>query len=214
MKTNMARALTALRNDEITFQKFCSETADDWRKLARYLLRRWEAPDGVEEFDVQQEMLLAAWHFLGKWNPDRGTTLDTYVVWNACDKAKKWLHKQRAALRRDGDAPSRHAVSLARLGLEEWQEDRLLSTPPDVEARADQIEEEANALRRISAVMEELDPKDRYVVCAILQAGGDLSEAAQDLWKDGAACRVFNIWSEAQARSVVRRAVQRCTSAA
>jgi RNA polymerase sigma factor (sigma-70 family) len=214
MKTNMARALTALRNDEITFQKFCTETADDWRKLSRYMLRRWEAPDGVEEIDVQQEMLIAAWDFLKKWNPDRGPTLDAYVVWNACDKAKKWLHKQRASLRRDGDAPSRHPVSLARLGLEEWQEDRLLSTPPDAELHAEQEAAERALLERVSLAMEQLDAKDRYVVCAILQAGGDLTEAAKDLWQDPQACRVFSIWSEAQARSTVRRAVKRCTSAA
>jgi hypothetical protein len=214
MKTNMAQALTALRADEITFEKFCRETANDWRKLARYLLRRWEAPDGVEEFDVQQEMLIAAWAFLKEWNPERGVPIDTFIVWNACDKGKKWLHKQRASLRRDGDAPSRHPVSLARLGLEEWQEDQLFGAPPDVDERIERADANARVLARVSAAMEHLDEQDRYVICAVIAAEGDLNEAARDLWEDPDTCRVFRLWSEAKAQSTVRRAVQRCTRAA
>lgn len=214
MKTNMARALTALRADEITFEKFCRETAPDWRKLARYLLRRWDAPDGVEEFDVQQEMLLAAWIFVQKWSPDRGTTLDAYVVWNACDKAKKWLHKQRESLRRDGDAPSRHPISLARLGLEEWQEERLFGAEPTIDEMAERGALRAQVMARVSEAMDRLDEQDRYVICAVIEADGDLDEAARDLWEDPDTCRVFRLWSEAKAQSTVRRAVRKCTRAA
>jgi hypothetical protein len=83
-----------------------------WEATARQLMRRWRAPEGVEVADVVQELLFGMHLALGSFDPERGTSMRRYVVWNACDVAKKWLHVQRLGHRphRDEDAtPSRNA---------------------------------------------------------------------------------------------------------
>lgn len=108
----MQTELAALSAGTISPDTFFLRTRSEWERLAAYLLRRWPVPSAVAQEDVVQELMLAAWTAVHRYDPARGTTLKGFVVYNATDKAKKWVHKQRAAYRRDDGAPSRHALLL------------------------------------------------------------------------------------------------------
>jgi len=99
-----------LRDGRITFTQFARRTATLWRRQAAILMRRWRQPAWVAREDVEQDMLLAVADFTWKWEPDRGTTLGAYVVYNAFDKAKKRAHKARGAkLSGNADSNPSHA---------------------------------------------------------------------------------------------------------
>lgn len=103
----METQLLALRERRMTFNRFALETRPRWVALAHYLLKKWKSPPSVGVEDVVQELLLACWKFVDKWDPTRGPTLERYVVWNSTDRAKKWLHKMRKARHQRDDDPSR-----------------------------------------------------------------------------------------------------------
>lgn len=91
------------------FDAFAVATRSDWRKLAQYVYRKWPLPYGVEAEDIAQEMLLAAWIAIGKWDPTRCVKLQTYVVWCAVTRGKRFVHEQRNSCHRtagDGRFPS------------------------------------------------------------------------------------------------------------
>lgn len=208
----MAEALSSLRAGTITFPAFQLRTKPDWQRLARWLLRRWDTPDGVEESDVVQELLLAAWTFVQKWDPAYGTTLSGYVVWNACDKAKKWIHTQRRAARRDDSAPSRHPVSFSSLNLEDWQEEQLAVVPPAAEALLEVSDNKAVVAARLLKVAPALSSLDCYALAVLVDAHGDVEEAARDLWHDPSSRLAFRLGSETGAQSAVRGVIQRTQS--
>lgn len=81
----------------IDFGGFERATRHSWSRLARMILARWRAPTYVTEQDLIQEMMIAAYSFTMKWEPRHGIAVRRYVTWNAIDKARKWLHKQRRA---------------------------------------------------------------------------------------------------------------------
>ncbi len=212
----MAESVAALRAGTISFPEFQRRTLTEWTRVARWLMRRWETPDGVEEHDVVQELLLAAWHFTPKWDPKYGTQLSGYVVWNACDKAKKWIHTQRRAARRDDSAPSRHPVSLSSLGLEEWQEERLAVVEPDVDRgieQLDQAEGRARVVARLAQVAPFLSRFDCHALAVLVDANGDVEEAARDLWENPTTRLAFRLGSETGAQSAVHAVLQRTQSA-
>jgi len=106
-----------LRKGRRTFDQFAASTHADWTRLAKYVLARWSVPSAVEVADVQQEMLLAAWRAVSDWDDTRGVSLHGHVLWNAVTSAKKWLHKQRNAHRRDDHAMSRHDICIGSVGV-------------------------------------------------------------------------------------------------
>lgn len=89
--------LISLREGAISFREFLRDTRNLWRYLAVKLLSAHNPGLGVGEDDVEQELLIGVWVFVGKWDPTRGVEIDRYVIFNASDKAKKWLDKQREA---------------------------------------------------------------------------------------------------------------------
>lgn len=102
--------LQLYREGQISFDDFVRSTRADWQRIAAYLLRRWDAPCAVAVDDMVQELLLGCWTAVDRWEPTGGNSLKKFVVYQAVDKAAKWLHKQRRALRNDGRNPSRHAL--------------------------------------------------------------------------------------------------------
>ena len=109
--------LVDLYEGQRTFAQFAASTRVDWTRLAKYVLARWSVPSAVEVADVQQEMLLAAWRAVESWDDTRGVSLHGHVLWNVMTSAKKWLHKQRNAHRRDDHAPSRHDICIGSVGV-------------------------------------------------------------------------------------------------
>lgn len=105
---------------------FVKKTHREWRKLANSLLAKFfEIPPSLEADDVVQVMLLAATRFTFEWQPTRGPSLKTHVVWRACDKALKFIHGELKTGRVGRNAPRsgspRFALCFSALN---WNEER------------------------------------------------------------------------------------------
>ena len=181
---NMATQLRRLYDGELSFDKFYASTKKEWRLLSAYLWRRWTLPAGVTRDDVEQEMLLGVWLKLPKWDATKAE-LESFIVWNACDRAKKWIHKQRGANRhRHADAsPGRYDKAFSSLaGTRETPEafdrrlDAMMKTQePDQEERVD-------FARLICMIPERCDSeRGRQAVRYFIEASGD-AKAAGEMW--------------------------------
>lgn len=196
----LKEALTALKAGGISFDEFARRTHRDWNGLAHYLMGRWAVPGAVEHEDVVQELLVAAWQHVDKWDAEHpsDTSLATYVVFNATDKAKKWLHKQRAAKRQRDNAPSRNAVSLD--VFDPGVVDTMMATGPDQEHAVARMQSLAAALATCKT------RRDVLCVQALAECGGSVARAAALLYDDPAVRRVCRFDSRRNARLAVARA--------
>ncbi len=202
----MQAELTAYHRGEIDFTRFSRLTAKTWSALAAHLLRKWQAPPGVSVEDLQQELLFACWKMVPRYDPSRKVSLQKFVVYNTCDKAKKWLHKQRNAYRRDDKAPSRFPASLASLGLEEHVEERLMAgvaVPPSQEERLVDAEFEAEVRARIAS----LPTND--LAFMYYQRYGSVEAAALALLTSPRASIALRVQSIEAARLAVDRSLER-----
>lgn len=133
-------------------------TADEWcrdnerrlRGVARRLYLRWRLPPAVDVEDVEQELRLAVCEVLGGYDAARGRSLDDYLIWNAAQRTKGWLHRQRESPRRRGTAEGRYALGV------EWVEDAPTDDVREVEALLDLYREirrlvEASRAERLDA---------------------------------------------------------------
>lgn len=108
------------------FDEFVRRTSADWDRMSRELFRRWQLPAAVQVEDVYAELLAAVWKVLPQWDP-AGRPLADYLCWNAYAMARKWIHGQRDAYRRDGSSPGRFPIadaSLAGSGAEDGTDRR------------------------------------------------------------------------------------------
>lgn len=97
---NQFRTLcSALYDGRITFDDFAAATRERWRKYAEYLARRWRQPAWNAVEDIEQELLLAVWETIWRFDPARanGAAIDKFVAYNALDRAKKACHRARKA---------------------------------------------------------------------------------------------------------------------
>lgn len=198
----MHAELHAYQRGDITFGRFVVATRKTWRALATHLLGRWKAPPGVSVEDMEQELLLACWRVIPKWEPGKAA-LVRFVVYNCCDKAKKWLHKQRNAYRRDDKSPSRFPTSLAALGLEEHVEERLMagvSTP--ALAEDEMVRREA----LLSVPSDDLP-------FMLYQQSGSIERAAAAIQGNATARFVLHSTSMDAARAMVERSIERAVEA-
>lgn len=200
----MQTELHLYRTGQIPFDEFARLTHKTWRSLAQHLLNRWQASPAVSPDDLQQELLLACWRFVPKWEASRNVTLVRFVIYNCCDKAKKWLHKQRNAYRRDDKALSRFPVALASLGLEEHAEERLMS---GVAVEANQ---ETEMVRRQSLLEVEFDD----LAFMHYQMTGSIEEAAHNIHRNPMHRLLLRAGSIDMARAVVERSIERAVEAA
>lgn len=98
--------LKALHEGKMSFSAFARLTRRDWERLADALMQRWWPGPEVDREDVIQELLLAASVAIKKFEPGR-SDLHGYIVFNAMDKAKKWLVRCRGlGNREEGMQPS------------------------------------------------------------------------------------------------------------
>jgi DNA-directed RNA polymerase specialized sigma24 family protein len=188
------RGIEKVRSGEVSFDTWARATARDWRRLAEHLFRRYPLPAALSVEDVEQEMLLAAWTAIRTWDPSAGMPLERFVTWTAYINAKKWVHRQRNALRRDDRAPGRFP-SLMTLG--DYAVLRSASTASDAaEVRA----RVAGAIRALE------DSAHRVAVTAVASAGGDLDAAADLLLGDPGARTSLGILTRSDAARLVRDA--------
>lgn len=209
----MDELLLALRCGRISFDLFERRTRPVWTALAENLLRRWRGPVAVSVDDMRQELMLGAWIFVAHWDPKRlgpdgqPVAIGRFVTFNACDKAKKWLHQQRNAYRRDDKSPSRverNFSSYRRSGDEEGQVEEQLLQKVSTASSAEEL-----LLRReaLVAASDRAPLEHRPAMLALAQTG-DLDLAAERLAQSPIAYAVHNIRSEADARRAVVRAIQ------
>ena len=213
----MREDLLALAERRISFDVFVSRTRQQWERLGRYLLRRWAAPGGVDLDDVVQELLLGVHVALPKFNPARGVDIRRYAVYNATDKAKKWLHRQRNAYRRDDKADGRYPASFTALGWEELEPDWAAATGPTAVESLVEAEEATERVARcrgvVHSVLPALSTRDRYCAVALADAQGDVEDAVSALWNDPRSCLVLRLGSEPAVRTAVQAAAREIASA-
>jgi DNA-directed RNA polymerase specialized sigma24 family protein len=161
-----------------------------WEATARMLMRRWRCPEGVEVSDIVQELMMAAYDSLGTYDAARGN-LRSYVIFSACDRAKKWIHKQRLGSRphRDEDrTPSRNVRPFSRWARAE-DDDQLRDMPYEAERACLSLEDGEPATVAILAVRESWERARQHsptylspALDAVLAAHGDIEAAAKDLY--------------------------------
>lgn len=213
-RSSLQAELERYQRGEITFDTLAHRTQKTWVALATQLLSRWKCTAAVSIEDVQQQLLLAAWRCIPNFDPSRGKSLHQYVIYNAYDKAKKWVHKQRNAYRRDDKAPSRVPVPLSALGLEEHAEERLLSTiatVPDQEQEIIQRELEAERRLRLHQAIAFYKYDD--LAFMHYQKAGSVEAAAENIQASDLARFVLGAHSLDSARAVVERSLERAAAA-
>lgn len=210
----MRDLLMAVRCGRASFALFERRTRHFWRAMADHLLRRWRGPISVSTDDMMQELLLGAWIFVGHWDPKRlgpdgePVEIGRYVVFNACDKAKKWLHQQRNAYRRDDKSPSRierNFSSYRAQGDDEGGDvEELLMQRLATQSTAEEIccHRESLFIAAARAPIEH-----RPAMLAVAETG-DLDLAAEQLSKSPAAFALLNVQSVTDARRAVVRAIK------
>jgi len=191
----------AVHAHEITWAQLYRQTSREWEKLAKHLFRKWKLPAGVEPVDIEQQLLLEAYIAIGKFKAG-GMPLDEYVVWCACAMTKRWMHKQRQALRRDGSAPSRHEVSFTELGTE-----------PDIETEGRQ-DIAVEALELLAQALWKLNVLSRQLLFAVVSYDGSVDSAAEEVYEHADLRRVYRWESVADARHEVRQVMQTVAAAA
>lgn len=194
---------------EIGDDEFFRNVAEDVRRMARRLFQRWRLPAGVSVEDVEQEIRQAIWVALPQWDPTKAT-LHAYVTFSSHSRAKKWIHKQRNALRRDGHNPGRYEFAVSSLSREGDAGDVELPEPC-VEADQEDAAERAEAL---SAVVSVLAGGDRFAAVALAAAGGSVDVAAELVYQDVGASVAMRLGSLPQARRKVADAAGRVVEAA
>lgn len=212
--TEFERALMALREDTASFNDFATDTRNVWRRFARYLERRWRLPLGVDIEDVEQELLFAGWRAVKSWDPGRGVAIDRYVRFQALDKAKKWLHKQREAKRRDGSAPTRAPTVFTAFERPDDEagsaQDALAWVGPDeIERTLSHSDAERELAWAFEPYLADLPWRDREVLARVVASAGDLDEAVARLVEHAPTRQALRIGSSSDAHNLAARVVAR-----
>lgn len=207
-KNRISVAIESVKAGGMSFEAFAIATRPEWKRLARHLLSHWSVPDAVEPEDIEQELMLGAWRALNNWR-ENGAELGVHVVWNAITDAKKWIHSQRAALRRNDRSPSRHPVSLSKLSSRYGTEDRSsVALEPTVEAyQGDRIE----AAERLRDLVGALGQADGVCLLAFVSTGS-VDGAIAELGANLRMRLALRIGSDDDARRMVRGAVSRAVA--
>lgn len=177
-------ALARAYDGRISFNELERLIRPNLHRLARYQLSRWKVPPGVEEADVVQEMRVAAWDAVARWDPKRGVGIERFVLYQVTDRSKKWLHRQRNALRRDGKAQGRFPVSFSAIAnpeIEESPADRIGDDAPTAEQRLMEREWRGEMQRTLRSIAARAGYRERIALMAIADSGGDYDEAAERL---------------------------------
>lgn len=101
--------LNKLYKGELSFDAFVLQTRGYWENLARRLIYKWNAPPSVSVDDLIQEMFIKCWDLLATYDPNK-SPLEKYIVYNAMNHAKRYLHKQRGAKHYRDKSPSRYPL--------------------------------------------------------------------------------------------------------
>ena len=203
-------ALTALRDGKSTFREFVEATRPHFRALAGTVLKQWDVPVWMGREDIEQEMYIAGWIFVNRFDPTRGVGIEGFMVYNMFDKAKKRVHKARGAnLHRKADSnPSTYERPFSTL-VREGEEDsaverRLVNEVPALQAAHVERVEGLTKAKKVCGSIREL-----LAIQAMYHAVDDsIESAAALLYRDSEARRLCRLGSEEHAQKVLRKAVR------
>jgi len=218
----LSSELQLLRSGRRTFARFLDNTSSTWQRLAHYLMGRWRLPAGCEPEDVVQELLVGVHEYVPRWDPERGTTIDRYVVWNAANRAKRWMHNQRSA-RHSGRISPDCKPSVCPVPAS-WVEGLEGTTPEerlDIKAAKrfaarPAINTHAAAELRLllSSALAQTMPSRHRLALAALSVESDVDLAAKTLYDNPDARRYCRLGNEDHARALVRQSVRRFAAGA
>ncbi len=171
----------------ISFAEFARANTQDWRAMARYLLRRFPTSD-LDEQDVVQELLLASWRRMQMFDPERGVTPERYCTFNAIADAKKQICRQSRALEEE----------LAGLDVNVVHD----SVPAGQASEFERNERLHQLVNRCGSL------KDAVVLLAFFREE-DRSQAAAALYRDPEIRRLCRFGSEPEAARKVRQSLNR-----
>lgn len=195
--------------------EFCRQTRQVLERVAARLMQRWKAPPSVDLDDVVQEMLIGCIWAFKRFDPNHPKcgSVEGFVMYNACDKAKKWLHRQRGAIRHgNADAnPSRYAI--------------LFHDVADKRSRGEdvgEIEWVAEALQADAEQHDELERREvwrsrlktaptvrlRWGIMALESARGERSTAAKRLYANAQLRFKLRLGGEHDARKIIAETVK------
>lgn len=184
--------LHACRCGWVTFDEFERGTRSTWEKLAGYFYRRWPEQASVSQQDVAQEVLLAVWRAVMKWDPHRGVSIERFVWYQA------GVAGQRAMAR---------AHSYSRVHGVRWH------VPLPKQEQAAPAQQHRVAAAREHLEMESRRPAvrgslEREVATALLE-GRSLEDVAREVYADPVSRYEYWLGSEAEAEARVRAAARR-----
>ncbi len=214
---SIGEELEKVHRREIDFDAFVRRTRRDWAMMATGLYRRWERqiPPAISLADVEQELLLGAWVGVRRWKPGKAS-LPAFVIWTACSRTKKWLHKQRGANQHTRKGPSTFAYCVSMLAKESQPD------MPDVVERAlsgEVSREEAEDYADVLSSLHQASTSEAgaHAIRCFVGAAGDFDKAAIAFLADEDARLLFRVRSKKQARRLIEdelRSVRRVFAAA
>lgn len=218
--------LEKVASGEVDFDAFLRATSKHWDRLAHFVERVWDLPSWFDGEDLRQEIRIAAWRAVVRFDPSRGSTIKQSVVFCSVKGATK------AAERAHNGGQRRHRGHDKRRGLVELPFTRIAATDErsgggeeagsrgepmlawkgqlvaPVDERAIDPGEEIDrgrayerARRACGSIREVLS------VQAVERSRGSLDGAAALLYDDPEARRLCRLGSEDVAKRVVKRAV-------
>lgn len=201
----LGEALCALQKDDITFREFYARTRTEWHRMAVSLYRNWTLPPGVTIDDVEQELLFGASLAVQKWQTGRAS-LRGFVVWNAHDKALKWIHRQRGCDQHTRKGPSEFARCVSVITRDDAAATHLLESCPDTSTSY----EEAIDYETVLAELPDIATTEagRMGLRAFIDAGGDLQRAAAIWHGDREARHLFKLRSEQHAQDIIKSEIR------
>jgi hypothetical protein len=189
MSRKLRSRLAALREGLLTFPEFVEQTCTTWENLAGYFYRRWPGQSAVDGEDLYQEILIATWAAVKRWDPERGVPIDKYVWYQAGVAATKTMKKTLRYSQRTG-----RTVWTVPLPRKE-------QSAPEVQSRV------ATAKEVLRHTIDQ-DGLESDVAEGVLD-GMCLAEVARDLYADPVSRWRYWLGSEAEAVARVQSAARR-----
>jgi hypothetical protein len=205
--SNLERRLEMIRDRRIDFGEFVTCTRGEYRAMAMHLMRKWQTPEWFLIDDVEQELYLETWRVIGKFQPERGTSLTRYVVFNSMSAAKRAMHKARGA--GVHGSPDKRASNVERTFAsfrDDDESDALMASilAEGPRAEEDLIESRERKLAATRALKACETKQERYVVLAIRESGS-LDTAGRLLYDDMDHRIALRLGSEEHAERFVQK---------
>jgi DNA-directed RNA polymerase specialized sigma24 family protein len=200
---NSRGLLEGLRRGEVSFDEAAAgvRTALSLRAERFIRLWRWSGQEGVAPEDLVQDMLVALWRAVDRWDPTRAD-LVVYVDAQLGRACQRRLRKEAGYPDPRRRAPVRRAAGKE---AEDALADRGLLVP--------NAEAELDARRRARALLVDLVGLERHVVSLVLE-GQSLEETTRTIYRDRSARIEYQMDSMGHARRLVGVALRRATSVA